>query len=147
MLRQIAPAVVLLASYWGVLAQDTGALSSAYDGRWNVVLTCTETTDKTGLIKGYDYAFFVDIAAGKVHGQYGAPGHAASATYDGVVHADGKLEIKAIGKTGKSEYAVGKVRSGTRYGYDLQGQLQGSGGQAVRTSLRPCTAVFTRQQQ
>lgn len=147
MLRLIASAVALLASTWGVLAQDTSTLSAAHDGRWNVVLTCPDTTDKTGLVKGYDYAFFVDIEAGKVHGQYGTPGQAASVTYDGVVHADGKLDIKAVGNTGKSDHAVGKVRQGTAYGYNLEVQLQASSGQAVRTSQRPCTAVFTRQQQ
>lgn len=44
----------------------------------------------------------------------------------------------------KPGYSVGKVAQGTRYSYTLQGKLVGSGGEAKRKELRPCTATSTK---
>jgi hypothetical protein len=109
-----------------------------------VVLVCPDTTDRNGLIKGYEYTFAVSILEGVLQGEYGAPGHPASVVYTGWVSDGGTLEITATGNTGQSEYAIGKVAQGTRYSYTMQGKLVGSSGQATRRELRPCTATFAR---
>jgi hypothetical protein len=137
---------VIWVSLWftALLAQGALAAPNPFDGRWSVVLVCPDTTDKSGLVKGYEYTFAISIREGAVQGEYGAPGHPASVFYAGQVSDDGTLEIKATGNTGRSEYSVGKVAQGTRYGYTMQGKLVGSGGQATRKELRPCTATFAR---
>ncbi len=132
--------------FTALLAQGALAASTSFDGRWSVVLVCPDTTDKSGLVKGYEYDFVVSIREGMVQGEYGAPGHPASVLYAGQVGDDGTLEIRATGNTGRSEYSVGKVPQGTRYAYTLQGRLVGSSGQATRNELRPCTATFARSQ-
>ena len=136
----------IVVSLWStaLLAEGAFAAGHAFDGRWSVALVCLDTTDKSGLVKGYEYNFAVTIREGAIEGAYGAPGHPASVFYAGQVSDDGTLEITATGNTGKSEYAVGKVAQGTRYGYTMQGRLVGSGGQATRRELRPCTATFAR---
>ena len=126
------------------LSQSAAAAGYPFDGRWSVVLVCPDTTDKSGLVKGYEYTFAVSIREGAVQGEYGAPGHPASVVYTGQVSDDGTLEITAAGNTGRSEYSVGKVAQGTHYGYTMQGKLVGSGGRATRIELRPCTATFAR---
>ena len=125
------------------LAQGSNA-AAPFDGRWSVALTCPDTTDKSGPVKGYEYIFAVSIREGVVKGEYGVPGHPASVFYAGKVSDDGSLEITATGNTGRSEYSVGKVAQGTRYSYTMQGKLAGSSGEATRKEVRPCTAVFAR---
>lgn len=130
------------------LLSATPALSQAtaarHDGRWNVRLTCPDTTDARGLVKGYEYGFTVTVAGGRVQGQFGAVGAPNSVAYEGTVADDGSLHIVATGTTGSSAYAVGRVAQGTPYQYTLAGRLSEADGQAVRTQLRPCKAVFTR---
>ena len=141
--RLTRPALALLCiAAW--FSQGAAAADHPFDGRWSVVLVCPDTTDKSGLVKGYEYTFAILIHDGAVHGEYGAPGHPASVVYDGTVGDDGTLEIAATGNTNRSEYSVGKVPQGTRYGYTMQGKLAGSAGQATRRELRPCTATFGR---
>lgn len=136
----------IVVSLWSTafLAQGVIAAENPFDGRWSVVLVCPDTTDKSGLAKGYEYSFALSIREGAVQGEYGAPGHPASVFYAGRVSDDGTLEITATGNTGRSEYSVGKVAQGTRYRYTMQGKLVGSGGQATRRELRPCIATFAR---
>ena len=136
----------IVVSLWStvLLAQGAVAAANPFDGRWSVVLVCPDTTDKSGLVKGYEYTFAVSIREGAVQGEYGAPGHPASLVYSGRVSDDGALEITATGNTGRSEYSVGKLAQGTRYGYTMQGKLMGSSGQATRREVRPCTATFAR---
>ena len=136
----------IVVSLWSTAFLEQGVIAAGnpFDGRWSVVLVCPDTTDKSGLVKGYEYTFAVSIHQGAVQGEYGAPGHPASVSYAGQVSDDGTLEITATGNTGRSEYAVGKVAQGTRYGYTMQGKLVGSSGQATRREVRPCTATFAR---
>jgi hypothetical protein len=140
----VVPAVFLVCS--NAMCQTGGAVatSSPYDGEWSVVLDCTDTQDKSGLVKGYQFTFHVTIANGKLQGQYGAKGAPASVVYSGEVGADGTLELRASGNTGSSDQSVGKVARGTAYSYTMAGKLEPSRGQAVRRELRPCTATFGR---
>jgi hypothetical protein len=137
-------AVAIGACLAATLPRSAAAAESSFDGRWSVVLVCPDTTDSTGLVKGYEYTFSISIREGAIQGEYGAKGHPASLVYTGRVADDGSLEIKATGNTGKYDYSVGKVAQGTPYGYTMQGKLVGSGGQATRRELRPCTATFAR---
>jgi hypothetical protein len=137
-------AMALLVCASALMPELASAAGLPYDGRWSVLLVCPDTTDKSGLVKGYEYSFTVSIREGALQGEYGAPGHPASVVYTGQVGNDGTLEIKATGNTGRSEYSVGKVAQGTQYGYTMRGKLEQSRGQATRRELRPCTATFSR---
>lgn len=137
-------AIALLACAAGVLSWPAGAAEHPYDGRWAVLLVCTDTQDRSGLVKGYEYSFSVVVKDGALLGEYGAPGHPASVTYTGQVEDDGTLEIKATGNTGRSDFSVGKVAQGTQYNYTMGGKLEGSRGLATRRELRPCTAKFSK---
>lgn len=60
-----------------------------------VSLVCPDTSDRRGLVKGYEYDFDVLIRDVVIQGQYGAPGHPASVSCMGQVGDDGTLEISA----------------------------------------------------
>jgi hypothetical protein len=123
-------------------AAERSSTAGPYDGEWSVVLVCADTQDRNGLVKGYEYTFHVSIVDGKLHGQYGAEGAPASVVYSGEVGADGMLELRAVGHTGRSDRSVGKVPQGTGYSYTLSGRLEHTHGEASRRELRPCTATF-----
>jgi hypothetical protein len=125
-------------------AADIDAPGNLYDGQWSVNFVCTDTQDRNGLVKGYEYKFSVTIAGGKLQGQYGTKGAPASIAYSGSVENDGTLEVKAVGNTGRSDYSVGKLAQGTDYSYTMAGRLDREVGQAVRREVRPCTAVFAK---
>ena len=126
-------------------AEPTSRFSAGHDGRWQVVLACPGTMDKSGLVKGYEYSFLADIEKGVLRGQFGTVGKVGSVTWSGTVLEDGTLKISAAGHTGSPAFAAGKVASGTSYTYSLTGRLGPSTGQAFREQARPCTAALTRQ--
>ena len=140
----LAAATLLLCSSLICRAADINATGNLYDGRWSVDFVCTDTQDRNGLVKGYEYKFTVTITGGRLQGQYGAKGAPASIVYSGSVTNDGTLEVKAVGNTGRSDYSVGKVALGTDYSYTMVGRLEREEGRAVRREVRPCTAIFTK---
>ncbi len=118
---------------------------TAFDGRWWVALSCADLQTDKGLVKGYDFGFPATIHDGRLDAQYGTAGSPSSVHLDGRIHDDGAIEIRADGMTGASDYTVGRVVRGTRYGYSMTGRLDERRGEAVRRETRPCTAVLTRQ--
>jgi len=121
-------------------------MSTAFDGRWAVSLTCEDVQDKRALVKGYTFNFFADIRDGKLMAQYGQSGLPSSLTMAGVVQRDGNVEITVNGRTGNPEYTVGRVQPSTPYSYRMRGKLTDTSGKATRIELRPCEATFFRQQ-
>ena len=135
---------VVLVCAGAALSGFAHAAATAFDGRWAVLLSCPDTRDKNGLVKGYEYHFTATVQDGALEGKYGAPGHPSSVVYTGQVSAEGVLDIQATGNTGRSDYSVGKVAQGTQYTYTMRGKLEASRGQATRSDLRPCTASFSK---
>lgn len=116
--------------------------STAFDGRWAVLLVCEDVKDKGGLIKGYTNRFFVDVREGRLKGQRGKVGQSDSLTLDGVIQPDGTAEINANGLTGNPDYSVGRVQSSRPFAYHLRGTFSQRSGKATRIELRPCEATF-----
>ena len=145
-MKMFSIATVLSLACANALCQTSSAVAhtDGYDGEWSVVLACPDTQDRSGLVKGYELTFHVTIADGKLQGQYGAQGAPSSVVYSGEVGADGALELRASGNTGRSDQSVGKVARGTAYSYTLVGKLDQLRGQAVRRELRPCVATFAK---
>ncbi len=136
--------VALLGAASLLQAQQNPATTS-FDGRWSVTLSCEDTRDQMGLVKGYEFTFDATVTNGRLEASYASPRSASRLALSGVVAADGALEIRARGSTGNVQYSVGRVAEGTRYDYTLVGKLEGDRGHAVRRELRPCSALFVRQ--
>jgi hypothetical protein len=145
MRRLSIPSALLFVAACAVCrAAGSAPTGAPYDGEWAVSLVCPDSRDRSGLVKGYEYTFHVSIVDGKLRGQYGASGAPASVAYSGEVGADGTLELRAVGKTGQSDHAAGKVARGSDYSYTMSGRLEQSHGQAVRREQRSCTATFDK---
>jgi hypothetical protein len=142
----VASAVALFAALlFASPLPAAAAATDAFDGTWFVSLDCPDTSDRNGLVKGYQYGFDVQIVHGHLDGMHGTAGQAASVHYVGDVADDGALEIRAEGMTGANDYSVGRVARGTAYRYTMGGRLDETRGQAVRRELRPCKAAFAKR--
>lgn len=128
-----------------VAQQADTSLSTAHDGRWSVFLSCADTRDRSGLVKGYVYNVAVEINGGRLEGRFDESKTAAFVHVVGEVLPDGALFIKADGLSGAPEATLGKVPTGTPYRYTMRGRLEASRGKAERLELRPCTAEFAKQ--
>ena len=116
-----------------------------FDGTWSVTLTCADYRDAGQGAKGYTFRFLGTIENGALRAEHGRAGSPSWLLYEGRVEADGTAEIRAKGLTGKPDYAVGQVGTGTRYSYRLKGEFDAGRGVAKRVDLRPCEAIFVRQ--
>ena len=120
------------------------AAPSKFDGHWSVSLVCDDVRENGVFAKGYTFKFIADVKDGRLTGQYGETGLPSSLTLQGRVDEDGGLDLIAQGRTGKSEYTIGRVQPSTPYFYRMKGQLSEKSGRATRIELRPCIATFDR---
>ena len=126
--------------------QSTQAQTSQpFDGRWNVVLDCPDTGEKTSLVRGYTYAFAVSVVGGRMDGRFDEPTPPAFIRFVGTVTPEGALAINANGLTGSPVSTMGTLRPGSPYAYTLKGKLDATQGKADRVESRPCTATFMRE--
>jgi hypothetical protein len=128
-----------------VEAQAPASLSAAQDGRWSVFLSCADTFDRNGVVKGYVYNFAVEIVGGRLEGRFDESRPPAFVHFAGEVLPDGMLFIRVDGLSGAPEATLGKVPTGTPYHYTMRGTLDASRGKAERVELRPCTAELAKQ--
>jgi hypothetical protein len=115
--------------------------SSAYDGLWNVTLTCPVADDGA---KGYVYLFPARVNGGFIHGEHNAPGTAGWLTVDGPIAEDGSAVLLAKGLTGKPSYSVGRVETLTPYSYHIAAQFSYGHGTGTRKELRACSVDFKK---
>lgn len=128
-----------------VAQQAQAPLSTAHDGRWSVFLSCADTYDRNGVVKGYVYNFAVEIVGGRLEGRLDESRPPAFVHFAGEVLPDGTLFIRADGLSGAPEATLGKVPTGTPYQYTMRGAVDATRGKAERVELRPCTAELAKQ--
>jgi hypothetical protein len=115
--------------------------ASAYDGLWDVTLTCPVADDGA---KGYVYVFPARVKGGFIHGEHNAQGTAGWLTVDGPIAEDGSAVLVANGLTGKPAYSVGRVETLTPYSYHIAAQFNSGHGTGTRKELRPCSLDFKK---
>lgn len=114
----------------------------AFDGYWNTVLSCSDTTSNGRLVKGYTLRFPVEVKDNRMAGQSGQVGVASFLAMRGLIGNHGIAEISVNGLTGNPDMSVGNVAQKTPYSYHMRGSFSATQGQATRLELRPCTANF-----
>jgi hypothetical protein len=124
--------------------QEILPTSTAYDGRWNVVLVCEDFTDKGKIAKGYKAKFAGEVREGRLTAQQGQVGSPSSSTMVGTIQANGTAQIRVNGFTGNPELTVGHVQPSTPFAYSMRGSFTQFNGKAQRVELRPCEATFVR---
>jgi hypothetical protein len=135
--------VVLLAVILGLLSTGASAQGSgSFDGNWMTTVACGPTADGT---RGYTLSFWAQVANSMLRGMYGTEGQPPWLRLEGPIGPDGSAMLIAQGQSGDPDYAVGRVRTGTRVNYRVQAQFTGSRGSGRRLDNRPCDLTFVRQ--
>ena len=120
-------------------AATTGT-TTAFDGNWNVTLTCPDYN----AAKGYSQYLAMKVTNGAVVAQRGQPGTPGSLTITGQIQADGTAQLQAAGHTASSAYTIGNVPSGSRVSYSIAARFNGARGTGTRTQQRPCDLAFVK---
>src|SRR5690242_12996909 len=138
MLRIGLAVVVLGFVSFGASAQD----ARSFDGNWATTVACGPTEDGT---RGYTLSFWAQVSNGMLRGVYGTEGRPPWLRLEGPIAPGGSAMLIAQGQSGDPDYAVGRVRTGTRVSYRVQAQFAGSQGSGKRLDNRPRDLTFVRQ--
>lgn len=119
---------------------EVGAKTKAYDGNWDVIISCPAD----GKALGYSRSVSATVKEGVLHAETlkDAPNYLS---IDGGIGSDGKSSLVVHGLTNDPRYTVGQVKSGTPYVYAVNAQFNGSAGSGKRLELRPCTLNFVKR--
>jgi hypothetical protein len=135
--------VALFAVLLGAVSESASAQSpQSFDGNWLTTVACGPTADGT---RGYNLNFWAQVANGMLRGMYGTEGQPPWLRLEGPIAPDGSATLIAQGQSGDPDYAVGRVRTGSRVNYRVQAQFSGSRGSGRRLDNRPCDLTFVRQ--
>jgi hypothetical protein len=126
-------------------AQVPMAVSTRFDGTWDVTLACADYMGAGVGAKGYTFQFMAQVNGGQLDAQYGKQGSPGSLHYSGRILDDGSADIEATGVSANPEYSVGRVASGTPYAYRFRAKFDGSRGSGTHVDRRPCEATFIKQ--
>jgi hypothetical protein len=130
---------VLLAAIGLVLPMAAHG-QSAFDGAWNVTVTCSPTDTAAG----YVLRFPAQVSNGVLVGEYSSQREGAELRIEGNIRRDGTALIRANGITGNPTNSAGRVNRGTPYRYTAETRFTAQSGEGHRRETRPCTLVFQR---
>ena len=119
-------------------AQDLRSI----DGNWATTVACGPTADGT---RGYNLSFGAQVANGMLPRRVRPRGRPPWLRLEGPIAPDGSAMLIAQGQTGDPDYAVGRVRTGTRVSYRVEARFSGSRGNGKRLDNRACDLTFVRQ--
>ena len=121
--------------------QAAAAATKAFDGNWDVTITCSSEANA----QGYTRVVPGTVRDGKLHGEVLKEGVPNWLSIDGQIGADGKSTLVVHGLTNDPRYTVGQVRPGSFYVYTVIAQFNGPTGSGKRVELRPCTVNFVKR--
>ncbi len=119
------------------------AQAAAFDGSWNVTLTCPPTSEKDGA-KGYTHKFPAEVKNGHLLGEYGKEGELGWQRLQGQIAADGNANLTLDGIVSNADYAIGHSPTGKAFRYQVRAKFEGTAGTGQRTSGRVCEFRFAR---
>jgi hypothetical protein len=132
--------LLILAAF--IATAGATAASSDFEGTWNTVLSCENTSGAMG----YSFRFPSVVKRGVLHGEKGAKGKPGWLQLDGKIESDGSAKLYADGLVGASDAAVGHRPAGTQYGYHIEAQFSAASGTGKRVEGRACSVTFSRKQ-
>jgi hypothetical protein len=138
MTRYLGVAGLLLMG--SIAAQAPVKSVTAFDGRWDTVISCP---DAAGAM-GFSMRFESMVKNGELHGQQGTKGNAGYLEVSGSVVADGVSHLLANGLVGAAQFAVGSRPAGASYAYKIDATFRGDDGTGKRIQGRPCDLTFHR---
>ncbi|MEP7181844.1 MAG: adenylate/guanylate cyclase domain-containing protein [Betaproteobacteria bacterium] len=123
-------------------AASAAAANTAFDGTWSVTVVCPVAADGAA---GYRLEFVAQVTAGHLLAVHGTEGNQDSLRVAGDIRPDGSALLIARGRTGDPKYSVGRVQTGSPYGYRVGVRFEGSTGTGKRLEGRTCDLSFARR--
>jgi hypothetical protein len=111
-----------------------------FDGMWNVEVDCPDVGD----VRGYNWRFSAQVAAGVLTGHYQSSTNSAMGTLTGRIRPDGQALLTMVGRTGPEEVALYHKRPGTPFRYTANARFDASSGSGARNGPRACALRFTK---
>jgi len=124
-------------------ALAAGEPSNAFDGRWDVTLTCPPHNGDEDA-KGYTHRFPAVVANGAFRGTHGSEGEPSWHLLTGTIDADGTAAMKLEGIVNNPDYAVGHSYRGKPYAYRVRAKFEAGSGSGERIGKRKCDFRFKR---
>lgn len=125
-------------------AQPAATDATAFDGAWNVVMTCPPHDDEDDDAKGYTHRWAGTVAGGELRAVHGAEGEPGWHLLHGRIRADGSATLRLDGIVNNPRYAINGAERGKRYSYRVKARFEGSSGSGERLTGRTCTFNFKR---
>ena len=127
------------------VAQPSGSASiSAFDGDWQVTMTCPDNTEKPAA-RGYKRQFPAQVKNGVLQGEIGVADSAGWLRIEGPIGADGNARLDAHGRTGNPDYAARHPPPSSPYSYRIDARFEGARGSGRRIEQRVCNFAFERR--
>ena len=140
----LATLIIVVALGPGVPAPVAGA-PSAFDGTWDVTLTCPPLKDDVDDAKGYTQRFSGQVKDGMLRATHGVEGQPSWHLLTGEIPADGKAMLTIEGIVKSADYAVNHAARGKAYTFRVRATFEGDHGRGVRLGKRKCEFDFRRR--
>ena len=129
-----ATSLLLMATLPALAAGEPG---NAFDGRWDVTLTCPPHNGDEDA-KGYTHRFPAVVANGAFRGTHGSEGEPSWHLLTGTIGADGSAAMKLEGIVNNPDYSVGHAYRGKPYTYRVRAKFEATNGSGERIGKRKC---------
>ena len=127
-----------------VAQPSAGASSNAFDGDWQVTMTCPDNTEKSAA-RGYKRQFPAQVKNGVLQGEIGVAESAGWLRIEGPIDADGSARLDARGRTGEPDFAVQHPPPSSPYSFHIDARFEAARGSGRRLEQRACNFVFERR--
>jgi hypothetical protein len=125
-----------------LLAAQTKAATTAFDGQWSVTVNAHGYNNPDGsTTAGWIINFPAEVKNGVLHGEYGTRGAPAWYELDGTIEANGTANLKTNGISKVPEHGEKHLRPGTPYHYQVMAHFDGRHGSGK--SVGPRTRILT----
>ena len=131
-------------STWAVAQPSGSASTTAFDGDWQVTMTCPDNTEKSAA-RGYKRQFPAQVKNGVLQGEIGVAESAGWLRIEGPIDADGSARLDARGRTGEPDFAVQHPPPSSPYSFHIDARFDGARGSGRRLEQRACNFVFERR--
>lgn len=118
---------------------------SAFDGTWDVTLTCPPLKDDADDAKGYTQRFSGQVKDGMLRATHGVEGQPSWHLLTGEIPPDGKAMLTIEGIVKNADYAVNHAARGKSYTFRVRATFAGDHGTGVRLGKRKCEFDFRRR--
>jgi hypothetical protein len=127
---------------FAVCTMSAGAADvGAFDGRWDVTLSCPRSSD--GALP-FAWEFMADVKDSALHGEHGTKGQPQWLALDGKIGPEGVADLMAHGVTGASAYTVNHTGEGVPYQHAVAAKFEGASGTGSWVTTRTCGFTFVK---